>query len=49
VLIDHHALVEAFRQRDLSKVLQLHRSINKRVNAQSKEALKSFETRSALS
>ncbi|MBX2999237.1 MAG: GntR family transcriptional regulator [Caldilineaceae bacterium] len=39
VLVDHQSLLEAFHNRDLPEVVRLHRSINRRVSAQSKEAL----------
>jgi DNA-binding GntR family transcriptional regulator len=39
VLTDHELLLDALRRRDLADVVRLHRSINQRVSAQSKEAL----------
>jgi DNA-binding GntR family transcriptional regulator len=39
VLTDHELLLNALRNRDLEEVVRLHRSINQRVGAQSKEAL----------
>jgi DNA-binding GntR family transcriptional regulator len=39
ILTDHESLLDALRRRDLAEVVRLHRSINQRVSAQSKEAL----------
>jgi DNA-binding GntR family transcriptional regulator len=40
VVRDHEAIVDAFRRQDLAEVIRLHRSINKSVTIQSKEALR---------
>ncbi len=40
VLRDHRAILDALRRRDLDGVVTLHRTINRRVSAQIKEALR---------
>lgn len=40
VVTDHRAILDALRRRDLDEVVMLHRTINKRVSEQVKEALR---------